>query len=440
MRKTSFGEIWRRAGFNALDALKGYPNKKIKTLNKKCIMQGVKDGYRDERIRDLMDYASSQCPYYRELGINRFADLPVLTKADYINNYDTVLSDEYRSVKDTLATFSTSGSTGTPFTVYADPGKLLHYNMNYISFMELNGFRLGMKRGEFRAWIPGRSTISKFKSFKNNLIMMEISNMGDEAMVDVCRKIEDDGIQVLVMYSTALVRLVSYIESHQVDISKWSVEMLFTMGEALPADTFNKAEEIFGLTPVRSYGNNENGFIAMTIPGTEGYVIDLYNYHIEILKEDSDEPAEEGEVGRIVVTDFFNRAFPMLRYDTGDTGTVCYYHDERGNLHGYFKEIYGRRGSVLYNTKGDPLSIHVFMNILLNFEGEIRQARCIQTGEKEYELLVNKAADVIDEGKVKGKYREYLGSDAVIDIKYVDELPRLASGKTMVCENRWKRV
>ena len=63
--------------------------------------------------------------------------------------------------------------------------------MNFISCMELNGFRMGMKRGEFRAWIKGKNTISKWKSFKNNLIMVDISNMSDESLEKICRDIEE---------------------------------------------------------------------------------------------------------------------------------------------------------------------------------------------------------------------------------------------------------
>ena len=79
----------------------------------------------------------------------------------------------------------------------------------------------------------------------------------------------------------------------------------------------------------------------------------------------------------------------MVRYDTGDTGMMRIDRDEKGRIHGKYVEIYGRRGSLMYNTKGEPLSIHVFMNTLLKFEGVVYQARCIQWGEKEYELLVN---------------------------------------------------
>lgn len=44
----------------------------------------------------------------------------------------------------------------------------------------------------------------------------------------------------------------------------------------------------------------------------------------------SDEPAEPGELGRLVVTDYYNKTFPMVRYDTGDTGIMRMYQDEKG--------------------------------------------------------------------------------------------------------------
>ena len=48
-----------------------------------------------------------------------------------------------------------------------------------------------------------------------------------------------------------------------------------------------------------------------------------------VLKLDSDEPAEPGELGRIVVTDYYNKTFPMVRYDTGDTGKMRVYYDKK---------------------------------------------------------------------------------------------------------------
>ena len=79
----------------------------------------------------------------------------------------------------------------------------------------------------------------------------------------------------------------------------------------------------------------------------------------------------------------------------------------------------------MYNCQGEPLSIHVFMNILLNFEGVVYQAKCIQWEKKKYELLINADREKLKIEEVLAAYRKYLG-----------EIPVQSSGKFMVCENR----
>ena len=435
------GEWIRRAAWQSLDDLKGGKKQKILNVNKREIVNGVTPAYRERRLAALLRHASLTCPFYRKLGTcQSLSDFPVLLKRDFIGNYEGILSDLYREKRDKLHRFSTSGSTGTPFTVLADDEKYNRVGMNFMSVMELNGFRLGMKRGEFRAWIEGKNTISGLRSFTNNLLMIDISNMGDGNIRAIFDRIFEERIQVLVAYSSAITALTDYAERSSLDVTGWAVEMIFTMGEALPASTRKKAKELFGITPVLSYGNNENGFIAVSLPGEDVYTIDLYNFYVEILKLDADEPAEEGELGRIVVTDYYNRAFPMIRYDTGDTGILRTLPDEEGRVRQIFTEIYGRRGALIYNTKGEPLSTHVFMNNLLNFEGRLRQAKCIQTGEKEYLLKLNAEMGAHLSGEeVIAAYRKYLGEDAVIRVDYVDGLPIEQSGKTMVCEQRCEK-
>ena len=431
------GEVLRRVVFNLLDAAKGGRLKKLKEVNKREIVEGVTPEYMERRIDLLLDYVKKHSPYYKKHPEwTKLEDFPVMTKGDFLEHYEEVLVENSKE-QGNLYRLSTSGSTGTPFTVLCDGDKMNRVNMNFISCMELNGFRLGMKRGEFRAWIKGKNTISMWKSFKNNLVMVDISNMGDDSLQKICKDIEKKKIQVLVTYSSALTALTGYIRRTGRDISKWKVEMVFSMGEALPDATYELTKEIFGHSPVRSYGNNENGFIAIQLSEDKEYTIDLYNFYPEVLKMNSDEPAEPGELGRLVVTDYYNKTFPMVRYDTGDTGIMRMYQDEKGRMHGKYVEIYGRRGSLMYNCMGEPLSIHVFMNTLLKFEGVVYQAKCIEWGQKEYELLVNADRKKLVEEDLIAAYRHYLGEEAEIRITYVDEIPIQASGKFMVCENKW---
>lgn len=431
------GEVLRRVAFNMLDFVQGGTLNKIKKVNKREIVEGVTDSYVDRRLNSIMEYAKKQTTFYKDYqNVNKLEDFPVMDKMKYLANKDEILSEEYKGKESSLYKLSTSGSTGDPFSVWCNKEKMDRINMGFISIMELTGFRMGMKRAEFRVWIPGKNTITKFKSIKNNLIMIDISNMGDEALDKICKTIKKKRIQCLVSYSSALTALAEYIKRKSVDVKQWDVEMIFSMGEGLPQGTYDSLKEIFGFAPIRSYGSNEQGHVAVGLNEENRYTIDLYNYYVEILKMETDEPAEPGELGRIVITDYYNKAFPMIRYDTGDTGTYEEIYDEQGRKHAYFNEIYGRRGSLMYNCKGEPLSIHVFLNVLINLEGVVHQAKCIQWEKKRYELLINADRDKIDEEAVVGSYRKYLGEEAQIDVTYVDEIPIQASGKRMVCENR----
>ncbi len=235
------------------------------------IVQGVTPEYIDRRIEKLLDYAKENSPYYRKYkGTKCLQDFPVLNKGDYLEHYEEIPCEGYRD-KGKIYSLSTSGSTGTPFTVICDGDKMNRVNMNFISCMELNGFRMGMKKGGVPGMDPGKNTISRWKSFKNNLLMIDISNMGDDArpylQADPERKDTGCGSP------SALTALSSDISRNQIEVKDWSVEMIFAMGEALPWDTYHLLTEEFGFSPVRSYGNNENGFIAIQLGEEKGYTI-----------------------------------------------------------------------------------------------------------------------------------------------------------------------
>ena len=431
------GEVLRRVVFNLLDAAKGGKLKKLKEVNKREIVEGVTPEYMERRIDLLLDYVKKHSPYYKKHPEwTKLEDFPVMTKGDFLEHYEEVLVENSKE-QGNLYRLSTSGSTGTPFTVLCDGDKMNRVNMNFISCMELNGFRMGMKRGEFRAWIKGKNTISMWKSFKNNLVMVDISNMGDDSLEQICKDIEKKKIQVLVTYSSALTALTGYIKRTGRDISKWKVEMVFSMGEALPDATYELTKEIFGFSPVRSYGNNENGFIAIQLGEDKEYTIDLYNFYPEVLKMNSDEPAEPGELGRIVITDLFNYAFPIIRYDNGDTA-VAVRKEKNGRFKLCLSVLYGRRSDLIYDCDGKAVTPYIITNNLWDIQG-VKQYRFIQEDVQDYTIWLNGDPEKMDQEEILRRIRPYLGEEARIKIEMVDEIPVLASGKRKYIENRCQK-
>lgn len=165
------------------------------------------------------------------------------------------------------------------------------------------------------------------------------------------------------------------------------------------------------------------GILGQDININSGFKLNHGSYFFECLKIDCDEPARESEVGRIIITDLFNYAFPLIRYDTGDTGVMKY----NNNSWPAIKEIYGKQRDVIYNTKGEPVSPAI-MSVYMWAVNGIKQWQFIQEKKKEYCLKLNGIPNDSVETVVK-RLNEIFGEDAIISISYVDEIPILDSNK-----------
>ena len=151
------------------------------------------------------------------------------------------------------------------------------------------------------------------------------------------------------------------------------------------------------------------------------------DYFVEILKIDSDEPAENEEVGRIVVTDLYNYAMPMIRYDTGDVGArVKVIHNGRErNAVGSFG---GRIVDSVKDFNGNPVSPHAITNLMWKYK-KIRQFQFVQKAKGKYQLILNAQKDDINEKELIQDYKKFFGSNSDFVVSYCDDIPVLASGK-----------
>ena len=134
-------------------------------------------------------------------------------------------------------------------------------------------------------------------------------------MVSVIRKKK---VKCIIGYSSAIGELGRYIEKYHVDTKGFCVKAILPISESMPGEVRRNLEKIFRCTVRSWYSNEENGIMGLQREEDESYYIDTESYYYEILKLDSDEPAEPGELGRIVITDLYNYAIPLIRYDNGD--------------------------------------------------------------------------------------------------------------------------
>ena len=101
------------------------------------------------------------------------------------------------------------------------------------------------------------------------------------------------------------------------DIS--SLKHAFVGAEALPP-SLRQMFQSKGMSCLQSYGTADLGTIAYESEALEGMIVDE-GVIVEIVRPGTGDPVPEGDVGEVVVTSF-SRAYPLIRFGTGDMSAV----------------------------------------------------------------------------------------------------------------------
>lgn len=430
-------EKLRWYGFWTVDRLKGGKVRKYYEEIRDSYKKGTPVDRTQEKIRKLIAHAVRTTEFYKDFDPDTpLEKMPVMNKDAYRSHYEECQSSVYKEASDNRIMY-TSGSTGTPFAMIQNRNKILHNTAASIFLGAAGGYYIGMKEAFIRMWVGDHAKKSWLSRTAENLIMMDCSNLDDEALGKMVSVIRKKKVKCIIGYSSAIGELGRYIEKYHVDTKDFCVKAILPISESMPSEVRRNLKKIFRCTVRSWYSNEENGIMGLQREEDESYYIDTESYYYEILKLDSDEPAEPGELGRIVITDLYNYAIPLIRYDNGDLA-VAERKEKDGRFRLYLKELYGRRGDMIYDCKGRIVSPFVLLNGLSMAKG-IDQYRFIQEDETRYTLWLNGDKEQIDEKAILDFIGPYFGEEAEITVEYVDEIPVLNSGKRKSFENRCEK-
>ena len=303
-------------------------------------------------------------------------------------------------------------------------------------FGKIVGFKSHEKLVHLRIWTRWQNK-SKAQSFKENIIAFDMSNLGEEKLAELCTIINKEKAVCLRGYASSFDILARYVKENHISLP--SLSIIIAGSEALQEGTREAVKKYIGCDIISQYANEENGILAQesTEPGAEGFYLNHAGYVFEILKMDSDEAAGYGELGRIVITDLFNYAFPMIRYDTGDLGVMAA-PNEFSNGYPYMLKLYGRRFDLVYTTGNEPV-FPMTLGRILKYYADIVQWQFVQKSSKTYLLkVIVEGGRLAKEAEILSELRAYFGQDADIRIEYVDDIPVLNSGKRKPVVNEMK--
>ncbi len=389
------------------------------------------------QLETILRWAVDNVDWYKKYSnFKSLSDFPVINKMIIKENEEAFIAKIFN--KEKLFVESTSGSTGTPFVVYQDTAKRKRAAADTIVFSHFAGYDLGTRLYYSRVW-NDLNRKSKLQSRIQNIVMQDSSRLSDEDMSAFLKKLENDCSEKSVLiFASTLAALYQYMIKNKVSTNA-KVKCFITMSESLAEEVRNGIKDLFHTNVVARYSNCECGIIAQQCCDDTEYHINNASFFVETLKFDSDEPAGDDIPGRIVVTDLFNRAMPLIRYDTGDVGVIS--PNSKCHLHGrVLSRVDGRRIDCIYSTEGKILSPYVINNTLWRFK-ELNQYQFIQNQQNDYLIKLNTNKNEFNRlNELLMELKKYIGQDAKISVEYVDEIPLLASGKRKQVINNYKPV
>ena len=378
-------------------------------------------------LQMLLQHAIDTTKFYEKIQSNRLSDFPIIDKNIIKNQQDDFMSNKYDRTK--LFTMTTSGSTGMPFTCYQNIEKKRRVNAEVIYYSEKAGYSVGKKIIYLRA-VTKENYKPKLYQWIQNETLLDICDLNDKRIEKLLRKIDraSRGNSVILSYGSTLEAIKDYFRRKVITgLRINNVLGVISGADMLFDDTRDAISSVCQCHCFSRYSNQENGIIGQDDTENNVFILNEADYLVEILQMDKDIPAGEGEVGRIIITDLYNYAMPMIRYDTGDIGSITFI--ERG---GVFKKAItnfgGRKVDMIFDCYGDLLSPHKISNNLWSFS-EIQQYQFIQESKINYTLKINTQNRFVRQKEIEVLLEKLLGDKAVIKIEEVEEIPVLASGK-----------
>lgn len=421
------GERIRNLLFWVVDFFKGSKvAKHYREIKKTVNNYPVTKDIAEKKLEAILNHSADTTSYYKQYKNLGIRDFPVINKNIIRENESLFISSSFD--KSNLSRVVTSGSTGTPFCVYHDAGKRLRNTADTIYFAKLAGYELGQRLYYFKIWNDINKK-SKLNAWTQNIEACNVLELSDDAIRKLIAKLNSDSSTIgFLGYASAFDAICRFLDENKNIRIKAKVRSAIAMSEALNEYTSTAIERHFKCSCVSRYSNVENGIIAQqSISGAKEFYINFASYHVEVLNLNDNNTSAMGKEGRIVVTDLYNKAMPLIRYDTGDIG-VMNEKKVNGKKIPVLEKVEGRKMDMVFNTKGDLVSSFTITNSMWKY-AELKQYQFIQTDKNKYLFKLNCTLPFLREKELTEEFEKYFGPGAEISVEYVHEIPLLDSGK-----------
>lgn len=210
-----------------------------------------------------------------------------------------------------------------------------------------------------------------------------------------------------------------------------SPKIIISAAETLRDEMREKIEQVFGARVYNHYGSRETNNLAGECKESLMHVFTFHNY-VEIL-DANNQPVNEGEEGRVIVTNLHNYSMPFIRYEIGDLAVLGTKKCKCGNILPTLKKVSGRITDhfLLENGTTVPAEFFIHMIGVVCNKGSIKKFQVIQEDYKQIKILFVPEGKIneLEKNDIEDKLRLIMGEDCRIIWGLVEDIPKTKSGK-----------
>jgi phenylacetate-CoA ligase len=390
--------------------------------------------HRVQRLRELVREAINRSPWHRErlggvdaarLDEDSLRELPPMTKADLMDNFDRVVTDERLSlglVNDHLNT-ATAGYLLDGYVAVTSGGSTGHrgafvYDWDGWAMFWMGCFRHTLRakwadpelssRPLVSAWVTAAHFTHASAALARTFASPEFVNVRLPVTLptdDIVAGLNVTQPDCLVAYPSAL-----HVLSFEARMGRLRIapEQVLSCAEPLLPEIRMAAQEAWG-TPVGNiWAASEGGGIAVPCAHSRSHLSE--DLTIVEPVDDDGRPVAPGErAAKIYVTNLFNRALPLIRYEITDEVTILTEPCPCGSVHRRVADIQGRLDDV-FVYDGRRVHPHLFRSALGRHAGVVEyQVRQTRDGAR----IAIRCGGPVDLERLRGEIAEALGRSGV---------------------------
>ncbi len=256
--------------------------------------------------------------------------------------------------------------------------------------------------------------------------------------------LEDLGGQVLVSTPSYALVIAQAIRDAGIDPLQQALEIGLFGGEPWTEGMREQIERELGLTAINNYGLSEmcGPGVAAECPAQDGLHVQEDHFLVEVLDPRSGEPLPDGEAGELVFTSLTKEALPLIRYRTGDIGSLTAEPCACGRTLARLRDLRGRLDDMLI-IRGVNLFPSQIEHLLLSVEDVAPHYQLIveRPGHVD-ELTVHcePAGEGVDRAalgeRLEGLMRDHTGIRIAVEVVEPETVPRSEGKAVRVVDRR----